>query len=165
MLRLSMAAFLATALVLAVGCSDPQTVDTSNGAPKLMEPASTLVAQPHPTVPDLPVPMGFSLDEARSRSSAAAGTRLVDYVYLGRSDKFAVGRFYKQQMPVNRWTMVMDNFAQGVEVLEFEKEGERCRITIDSTSNLLHPTQVLVFMCASGRVEQPVGDQRNLSKR
>lgn len=167
MLRSGMAAMAlaAIAAMAATGCNNTQTVDASSGAPRMMEPTPELVAQSRPPVPDLPVPVSFGLNEDRSRSFAAAGARYVDHVYAGRADKFSVGRFYKRQMPINRWTLVTDIFAQGSVTLDFEKEGERCHIVIDETNNLFHPTQITVQLFTSGRIDPAANDQRNASKR
>jgi len=146
--------FLASVLVL--GCTRTETIDSSSGAPRQMQAASDLVAQARPPIPDVPVPIGFELDQGKSRNFAAAGQRYVDHVYKGGSDKYAVARFFKRQMPVSRWTLVTDMFAQGNITLDFEKQAERCRITLYDGS-LLHPTKFKVQLWTSGRVSTPSG--------
>lgn len=145
---------IAAAMLLAAGCNRTQTVDASSGAPQMVEPMAELIAQPRPPIPDMPVPIGFDLDEGKSRSFAAAGARYIDHLYKGRSDRFAVARFYKRQMPVNRWTLVTDMFVQGDIMLDFEKETERCRVIVTSGS-LFHSTYVKVQLWTSGRIESP----------
>jgi hypothetical protein len=111
-----------------------------------------MVALSNPPIPDLPIPLGFDLDESHSRSFSAAGARYIDHVYKGREDRFAVARFYKRQMPVNRWTLVTDMYIQGDIMLDFEKESERCRVIVTKGS-LWHPTYIKVQLWTSGRIE------------
>jgi hypothetical protein len=144
------------ALALACGCTKTETIDASSGAPRQMRSPNDLVAQARPPIPDVPLPIGFDLDEGKSRNFAAAGLRWVDHFYKGGSDKFAVARFYKRQMPVNRWTLVTDMFTQGQIMLDFEKGAERCRVIV-SDGSLFHPTRVKAQLWTSGRVPTPGG--------
>lgn len=143
------------AAMLAAGCGNKtQTVDASGGAPRVVEPFPELWAQARPPIPDLPMPVGFDLDEGKSRSFAAAGARYVDHVYHGGADKFAVARFYKRQMPNNRWTLVTDMFVQGEIMLDFEKDTERCRVVVIK-GGLFHASKIKIQLWTSGRI-QPV---------
>jgi hypothetical protein len=150
------AVMLASGLVF--GCTKTETIDASSGAPRQMRAANDLVAQARPPIPDVPLPIGFELNEGKSRNFAAAGLRWVDHMYKGGSDKFAVARFYKRQMPVSRWTLVTDMFTQGDITLDFEKQAERCRVIV-SDGSLLHPTRVKVQLWTSGRVPTAVGPE------
>jgi hypothetical protein len=149
---------VAAALVAALaGCnSSGERVNVSPGDAGSAGPVPELVAMSRPPIADLPVPIGFNLDEGKSRNFTAAGARYVDHVYHGSADKFAVGRFYKRQMPVNRWTLVTDMFVQGAIMLDFEKDTERCRITV-TESGLFRPTTMKVAMWTSGRIQTPSG--------
>lgn len=148
----------AVAAMLA-GCANrDQSVDSSSGAPRQTESTTELVAQARPPIPDLPIPTGFTLAEGKSRNFAAAGARYVDHVYSGRADKFAVGRFYRRQMPVNGWVMVTDMFVQGDIVLDFEKETERCRIDLTDSSPMGWSTTMKIQLWTSGRIETPKHD-------
>ncbi len=145
---------LASAMLL-VGCNNnPQAVDSSSGAYREVSLPAELVAKARPWVADVPVPIGFDLDEGRSRNFAAAGARYVDHLYKGKANKFAVYRFYKRQMPISRWVLVTDRFAQGDITLDFEKETERC-VVIISKGNIWHRTNVKVQLWTSGRIETP----------
>jgi hypothetical protein len=104
-----------------------------------------------PPVADLPVPQGFELEESASRSFAEAGNRYVDHLYTGRADKYNVARFYKRYMPISRWTLTTDMFIQGRMLLDFEKEGERCRIMIDETG-MMGSSKVQAQVWSRGRV-------------
>jgi hypothetical protein len=119
-------------------------------------PMPELVSMSRPPIADLPVPIGFDLSETRSRNLAAAGARFVDHVYTGRSDKFAVWRFYKRLMAINRWVLVTDKFIQGEIQMDFEKEAERCQVTI-LNGGFLQPTVVKIVVMPSGRVTTPQG--------
>lgn len=92
--------------------------------------AGTPPPQMRPPISDVPVPQDFDLVESKSRNYAVAGARFVDHVYKGRGDKFELKRFYERYMPMNRWVLSTFIFAQGRMVLDFDKTGERCRVTI-----------------------------------
>jgi len=134
------------------GCdSSSNAGGVSAGGSKVVGPVPELVAMRRPPISDLPVPIGFDLEENKSRNFAAAGARYIDHVYTGRADKFAVGRFYKRQMPISRWTLVTDMFVQGDIMLDFEKDNERCRISV-STGGFLGSTRIKMVVWTSGRI-------------
>jgi len=128
----------------------------STGGASTVGPVPELVAMRRPPIDDLPVPIGFYLDEDKSRNFSAAGARYIDHSFKGRADKFAVGRFYKQQMPISRWTLVTDMFVQGDIVLDFEKDTERCRISV-SDGGMFGSTRVKIAVWTSGRIVPPTG--------
>lgn len=137
------------------GCNGNNTIDTGAGAPREVEAPSELVAQSRPAIPDIPVPLGFEMYQDNSRSFAAAGLRWVIHSYKGRADKWAVGRFYKRQMPINRWTLETDRMIQGTIYLDFSKGTERCVVTIRDPG-WPHRTEIRVEVYPVGRVEVPV---------
>jgi len=150
---------VAAAAVLVSGCNrQGHAVDTSGGVTRQVSVAPGLVAQARPPIPDVPVPVGFRLDQRKSRNFAAAGTRYVDHRYRGGDDKYAVARFYKSHMPISRWALVTDMFVQGNILLDFEKETERCRITIDDGC-LFHASHLTIQLWTTGRIptRAPVG--------
>jgi hypothetical protein len=117
-----------------------------------------LVAQTQPTVADIPLPEGFHLDEKASRHNFGGAWRLVDHLYKGRADRFAVYRFYQQQMPGAQWTMVRARSAQTDSVLEFDKGSERCSITI-SKGDMVYQTYIKVMISTAGSINPPSGAQ------
>jgi hypothetical protein len=122
---------------LAAGCLDAR-VNAGETAEPDGEKSDELVDKSNPPVLDIPVPIGFDLDEGRSINRSGAGVRIVDHVYVGRADKFAVVRFYEQMMPEQGWKKMSYQFAKGRGVLSFEKDlagyKEGCRITVDDGS-------------------------------
>ena len=147
--------WVAATAVMVSGCNrQGQTVDTSGGATRQVSAAPGLVAQARPPIPDVPVPVGFRLDQSESRNFAAAGTRYVDHRYKGGDDKYAVARFYKSHMPISRWSLVTDMFVQGNILLDFEKETERCRVMIDDGC-LFHASHITIQLWTTGRIPTP----------
>jgi len=143
-------------LACLAGCTRaPQTVESSGGAYREVSTEAKMIAKARPPIPDMPVPIGFHLDEGRSRSFAAGGYRHVDHVYKGSGDKWAVAWFYKRQMPINRWELTTDLFAQGDIWLEFEKQTERCKIVITS-GGLFNEVTVKVQLWTTGPIEPRV---------
>ena len=138
-------------LVLAGGCANVQYARREDDGSKDPNRLPELAAQARPPIADLPVPLGFELDEKVSRSFAASGSRYVDHVYKGRCDKYAIARFYKRHMPICRWALVTDMFVQGSIQLEFEKEGERCRIAIVGKGTL-SSSRVEAQVWSNGRI-------------
>ena len=116
---------------------------------------------PHmqPPISDVPVPMNFKINENKSRNYAISGVRFVDHVYTGRGDKFVLKRFFERYMVMNRWTLATFVFAQGRVVLDFEKDYERCQVTIWESDFFLGPTTISVILWpnkpSAGRGETP----------
>jgi hypothetical protein len=147
------AALLATGLLVwACGCDvSQQSRAAGSNRP---EPVPELVGQARPPVADLPVPLGFKLDQGRSRSFATGGVRWVDHVYKGSADKFAVARFYKRNMPISKWELMTDMFVQGKIILTFEKPGEASRVEIRD-GDLFHSTYIETALWTKGQMAAP----------
>jgi hypothetical protein len=150
--------FAAATVAALAGCQQNTTIDTGSGAPREANAPAELVAQLKPPVPDIPLPLGFDIDQGNSRSSAGGGFRLVDYKFDGRPDKWAVGRFYKRQMPANRWTLETDNMIGGSIYLLFTNGKEYCNIVISDNPwwKLFKPTRIALDIHPSGKLERPV---------
>ncbi|MGC9455662.1 MAG: hypothetical protein ACP5HU_12490 [Phycisphaerae bacterium] len=152
-----MASLLVMGLLIPLcGCGNSGQANTANN--NRTERSTELVGQARPPVADLPVPVGFSLDEQRSRGFTTGGARWVDHVYKGSADKFAVARFYKRNMPINNWNLMTDMFVQGDIILTFEKEHEAARVVI-SDGSLFNPTQVSLQLWTKGQMPAP--NERN----
>jgi len=160
---------LAVLAALLAGCNSGSSsggVSQTNGT--VQAPASTAGQNPplavkfKPNIPDVPVPMGFKLDESRSRNYDTGVARFVDHRYKGSKDKWDVARFYREQMPVSRWTYVTDVFAQGTYTLEFEKGSERCVVNVRDGSWIWpwHRTHIEVRVTTVGRITPPQSRKR-----
>jgi len=146
---------LVVGAVFAGGCNNgSQTVVNTGGAPREVAATRALVARAIPPIQDLPVPVGFKLDEGRSRNFRGGSARYVDHVYKGGADKFAVARFYMRQMPIQRWTLVTDMFVQGDVMMDFKKESESCRVIV-SGGGVFSSTKIRVTLWTSGRIQVP----------
>ncbi|MHC4717251.1 MAG: hypothetical protein ACYS5V_09795 [Planctomycetota bacterium] len=158
--------FLTLALAACLGgCTEQtSTFESADGRNRRLDLPPELFAQARPPIPDLPLPVGFSLDERRSRNFAAAGARYVDHFYKGRADKFAVGRFYKRNMPVCRWVLVTDMFVQGDIMLDFEKQTERCRVIV-AKGDLFNTVHVKTQLWTTGRIHGPAAATNDTSDR
>lgn len=123
---------ITAAIVLStlVGCGGTGRTIATGSAPEEVQAPTELVAKNQPPISDLPVPLKMSLDQDKSRSWSAPGVRVVMHEYTGRADKWAVGRFYKRQMPLKDWKLVADRMLRGKVILDFEKGAERCVIEI-----------------------------------
>lgn len=143
-----------------LGCGNSQP----SSAPPASPSGPELIPQVRSPIPDLPVPVGFSLNEDESRSIASAGMRFVEHVYTGKPDKYAAKRFYMANMPSNRWILINDVIANGEIRMEFEKDGrgERCTIIIGDNNllgSLFSPTKVKATVQTVGRVETPAANR------
>jgi len=145
------------ALSLLSGCrnSNTQVIDASSGAPREVAPTQDLVGMARPPIPDLPIPIGFSLDEGRSRNYTIGSGRIVDHVYRGKGDKLAVKQFYERQMVIQRWALVSAMFVTGDIALDFEKENERCHIVIKDVGTWSSRVEVVVTITTSARLPAP----------
>ena len=122
-------------------------------------PGYELAAVAKPPVADLPVPLGFKLDEDHSRSNDSGVARFVDHLYWGSASKFAVSRFYKKAMVARRWRFVSETFSLGEQNLRFEKSGEKVSVFITSGS-WLHPTKLKLQLWTSELKSRPANDSR-----
>ncbi len=145
----------ASLAAIVFGCDGTQNVNDPserNRAPLIIE----LRAQARPPIPDLPVPIGYRLDEGKSRTFEAGGARYIDHVYRGGADKFTVARFFKKQMQISRWTLMTSMFVQGDIRLDFQKGAERCSITI-TDGDLVNRTHVNVQLWVSRPIQSSGG--------
>jgi hypothetical protein len=137
---------------MAAGCEDAgRTIGIGSSGPEAVPEPDSLVAQARPPLPDVPMPVGFDLQDSKSRSVAAPGVRLVDHWYTGREDKWAVGRFFKRQMPASQWTLDSDRMNVGDIILEFSKVRERVTVTVGDASWGKTSIHVEIRPVATGR--------------
>lgn len=139
------------------GCGNESNVSAERDKSASLVPE--LAPKALPLLPDLPVPMGFKLKEGSSRAfRSASGARYADLVYQGKDDKFSVGRFFRKQMPVSRWTLEKDLFVQGDVILGFTKETERCDVTISDSAVLwlFKQTTIEAQIWSTGKIVAPI---------
>lgn len=161
-------AWMVAVLVAVGGCALSNSTGSGRSAPDDKKKGSgsggALFARAHPPIADLPVPYGFDLDEGRSRHWTVGSIRLVDHVYEGSADKFAVARFYRTQMPINRWELVRDVFAQGDIILDFDKGNERCHVVI-SEEGWGDQLDIKVLLSSAGKIPSSGGSTRRQNTR
>ncbi|MHC4064321.1 MAG: hypothetical protein ACYSUI_07450 [Planctomycetota bacterium] len=106
-----------------------------------------LVSSPRPYERDIPIPIGFKLVDPASEDRSTGVARLyLRHLYTGKADKYAVRNFYREQMPLARWTMVSDGNVRGVCTLRFEKASESCTVEIrDAGKGLGKRTEVQIL--------------------
>ena len=118
-------ALVALVLVFASGCVG------ADGPARF----SNLRATPHPLITDIPVPEGFRLADQSSEDWASGPIRFIRHRYVGRADKHAVRRFYREQMPLVRWRAINDANLHGRFSMRFERGTEHCAVFIDSPTS------------------------------
>jgi hypothetical protein len=114
--------------MLTVGCESPEANQDVR-----------LVASRRQYEKDVPVPAGFQLVEDACEDQSTGTRRLyLRHLYEGDAqNKYAVRRFYREQMPRARWHLVSDGNVKGVYTLRFEKGTEACTVRItDAESGL-----------------------------
>ncbi|HUO10386.1 MAG TPA: hypothetical protein VM008_18920 [Phycisphaerae bacterium] len=100
-------------------------------------------------IADVPVPVGFSMNDASTSKVEASGLRFVDHKYDGSDDVLPVIRFYKDQMPAKGWTFVSQNQLVHNEIsLHYTKGSEDCTVTV--TPGSFH-THIRVQIDPAGR--------------
>ncbi len=148
-------ALVLVALAGLPGCDAPRTSGQAQAAGSARPAAPIeLVAQRRPPIPDLPVPIGFELAQKESRSIATGGTRWVVHYYTGRADKWAVGRFYRREMPIHGWVQETERMIQGKLYLDFRKDRERSVIQV--TDGRWSGTEIRMETFPVGTVEVPL---------
>lgn len=112
-----------------------------------------LIASAKPYEPDIPIPNGFKLVDPASEDRSTGVSRLyLRHLYTGQADKYAVRSFYREQMPLARWTMVSAGNVRGVCTLRFEKGNESCDIEIrDAGKGLGRHTEIQVLIAQQQR--------------
>jgi hypothetical protein len=112
-----------------------------------------LIASARPYEPDIPIPNGFKLlDDASEDRSTGVSRLYLRHLYTGRADKYAVRSFYREQMPLARWTMVSAGNVRGVCNLRFEKGDESCDVEIrDAGQGLGRHTEIQVLISQQQR--------------
>lgn len=90
-----------------------------------------LVPSPRPYEPDVPIPSGFRIvDDATEDRSTGTMRLYLRHVYTGAANKYAVRNFYREQMPLARWSKVSDGNVRGLCTLRYIKGNESCVIEI-----------------------------------
>jgi len=78
---------------------------------------------------DIPVPVGLKALPEASYSFQSSGVRVGVLKYRGKGDADQIINFYKEQMPMYNWNLV-NVIEFGQRLLNFEREGESCIITL-----------------------------------
>ena len=122
LVRLAVTPVFAVSAVLAGGCESP---------PQRKDQAVRLIASSRPYEKDVPLPAGFKIVEPLMEDYSTGQSRTyLRHMYAGRADKFAVRRFYREQMPLLRWAKVSDGAIKGEFSMRFAKGNEVCMIDI-----------------------------------
>ncbi len=109
------------ALSLVAGCLGSR----GGASPVVLEPS------PEPYERDIPLPVGFRLADQSSEDWSNGPIRYLRHRYLGSAEPYAIRTFYREQMPLVRWTPISDRLADGRISMRFEREAEVCTITIE----------------------------------
>jgi hypothetical protein len=108
---------------------------------------------------DIPIPEGFGLSEDACEDQSTGTRRLyLRHIYEGEAhSKYAVRKFYREQMPRARWHLVSDGNVKGVYTLRFEKGTEACTIRITDTDKGLGApnTRIQVIIVQEERGKAP----------
>lgn len=120
--RAGAAGLRAAAVMLVVGCSSAgkETVGRDRLVPSLS-----------PYFADVPAPKGFKLVDEETSDYTTTGLRYARHLYEGKASPVEVRDFYQEQMPLSRWKWINTQNESGVQMLRFEKEDERCDITVE----------------------------------
>ena len=120
-MRLTVALIGSLTVLVAGGCHG-----TTAAAQRVVPAAS---AEPYEQ--DIPLPVGFVLADHSSEDWSGAAIRYLRHRYVGTADKFAIRRFYREQMPLVRWKAVGDSHVRGRIVMRFERGRESSTVTIE----------------------------------
>jgi len=80
---------------------------------------------------DVPTPSGFKVLDKESFAFQNDATRVALLKYIGSRSTDIVVSFYKEQMPMYNWSPI-NVIEYERRILNYEKEGESCIITIES---------------------------------
>lgn len=117
--------FLLLFALLLTGCA---TTNQTND-PTLSNPAG-LKTQSILKFSDVPVPVGLKSLPLDSYSFESSGVRVGVLKYRGKGNPDLIINFYKEQMPLYNWNLI--NLVEyGQKLINFEREGESCIITLE----------------------------------
>ncbi|MCL2647148.1 MAG: hypothetical protein FWD61_09100 [Phycisphaerales bacterium] len=103
-----------------------------------------LIAAPSFPIADVPIPAGFAMMKKVSTSKVVPGaTRFVDHQYSGSDDFLPVVKFYQDQMPGQKWTLVEQNQGNASVTLHFTKGSEDCVVSV-TDGDVFTPTRIRV---------------------
>jgi hypothetical protein len=109
-----------------------------------------------PIEPDIPIPQGFRLIERAGEDRFTGTQRLyLRHMYCGSAGKRTVREFYREHMPLSRWTLMSDGDIKGDLQLRFEKGTECCTIAIMDRSGLRGGTCIQVVVVREDRKVPP----------
>ncbi|MBU0502944.1 MAG: hypothetical protein ABH882_06205 [Candidatus Omnitrophota bacterium] len=112
-----------------LGCAT--TSSDKPGLPKdeaMLEPSGLLKFS------DIPIPSGFKSLSQDSYSFESAGVRVGLLKYQGKANPGQVVNFFKEQMVMYNWNL-LNVIEYGEKILNFDREGESCIITISGKGN------------------------------
>ncbi len=96
------------------------------------------------------------MEQASEDRSTGSARLYLRHLYEGTGDKYAVRSFYREQMPLVRWTKVSDGNIKGNFTMRFEKGNESCTITISDARSFLGPrTQIQIVVAREERGNAP----------
>lgn len=106
---------------------------------------------------DIPVPADFRIVDRASEDRSTGTSRLyLRHLYEGSADKHALRTFYREQMPLARWTKVSDGNVKGSIVMRYEKSAESCTVMLTSTRGVFGDTaQIQVIVAREERGQRP----------
>ncbi len=112
------------------GCSTmpPGSYDKSGAVNPMLEPAAIQKFS------DVPVPAGFKLLPQQSYSFESGGIRVGILRYQGKAFADQIVNFYKEQMPLHNWNL-LNVIEYGDRLMNFEREGETCIVSLLSKGN------------------------------
>ena len=115
-----------------------------------------------PIEPDIPIPQGFRLVESAGEDRSTGTRRLyLRHDYRGRADKHRARDFYREQMPLSRWTLMSDGNVKGDIQMRFEKQTESCTITITDRPGLFGGTRIQVIVAREDRDRVPPATRKS----
>lgn len=101
---------------------------------------------------DIPVPKGFKLVSSKSFIFQTEDTRVALLKYIGRAKLHNIVEFYKEQMSFYNWSL-LNVVEYGKSVLNFERRGQTCIVTIES-QGLRKAITISVAPKAKGSLEK-----------
>ena len=118
------AALLAAVLIGGAGCRDVEKVEIEN----------IFRRPPSRPLPDVPVPIGFQYLE-RGSYVFNENYRVARLRYTGTPHIEDVVQYYKEQMPLSKWTFVRDAELEA-RVLTFQNDLEKCTVSLERKGGL-----------------------------
>ena len=129
--------------LLVMGISSCRLLSKKSSQPNTPQTIKGIIATPsvkNYQAPDVPVPANFDYRPDNSWAYVTGSVRTTSIKYIGSARTEDLLEFYRKQMPQSGWMEKMDLGDSSKKAIGFQKNYEKCKITIEQKPSETHLT-------------------------